>query len=111
MGIVEVVENIGKVNPSLYRVLRKAHSINLNYTLRLKNYSDQWIIQLEIDGVPFCHVNESANLSPKDALRELKYEASTLRNQLTTRPFVGKKITGSYFACDRKKKRDFGELE
>jgi len=90
--------------------LRESRSINLNYTLRLKNGHDEWVIQLEIEGVPHCHVGEQARLSPNAALRKLKQEASGLKKYLHDK-FGDITITGSYYSRDRKKKRDFGELE
>ncbi|MEM3154343.1 MAG: hypothetical protein QW165_02120 [Candidatus Woesearchaeota archaeon] len=94
----------------LYERLKTAKTIELNYTSRLKNGRDQWIVQLRMENLTEALAHAEKELNENDAKALLVREAQNIDTYLKTIiPEFSAKITGYYFLGSNKQQA-YGEL-
>ncbi len=99
------------LNAELLTRLKKASVIELNYTSRLKNNSDQWILELRCNGMTEAIAHKIPNLDCAESHAMMKKEAEDIKQYLKALiAGFNAKITGYYFHGNIQKEKIYGRL-
>ena len=106
--LVGTLNSILCADSGLQERLKRADTIELNYTSRLKDKSDQWILEMRIDGRTEIYAHKKPSLTFAEANVIVVDEAKNLREYLKAhiRGFHAR-IIGYYFHGNLEKEKRY----